>query len=142
MEEESQNDVVKYHVVKDAEIEQYFSYDLEVDDECFYYDDEENLMGAVVEFREYPDHETLTTIFDDLLVKAVLVTQELDDEDEAQEMIDEFDDEDDFPDLDVSSTFSLLFTVDGHQGLYRMMLDNNDHWVGHSNGRRNDRWDI
>ncbi|RPH96557.1 hypothetical protein EHM69_00970 [candidate division KSB1 bacterium] len=142
MEEQTETDVVKYRVVTDPEVEQYFNYDLEVDDEGFLYDDDENLVGAVVEFKEYPDHETLTAIFQDLLVKAVMQTQD-ESADDAREMIEECDDESDFPDeLDLSKTFSLFFTVEGHSGQYRMLLDNNDYWVGYSNGRRNDRWDI
>lgn len=133
---------VTYEIVKDANVSRFFAYDIEQDDEGFIYDDDENLLGTVVHFKQYPDRKTLTTIFDDLLVKAVMHTQDVDAE-EAAEMIEDCDDEDDYDDeFDVSSTFSLLFTVDGHRGLYRMLLDNNDYWVGHSSGRKGDRFDI
>lgn len=52
-------------------------------------------MGTVVHFESYSTHETLTSIFDDLLVKAVMQTQDVGEE-EAQEMIEDCDDEDDF----------------------------------------------
>ena len=131
---------VDYEVVKEASIERFFAYDLELDEEGFFYDDEENLLGAVVQFDEYPTHETLVNIFDDLLLKAVMQTQEVD-EDEAQEMLDACDDESDYPDeLDVSEAFSVFFKVEGHRGLYRMLLDNNDYWVGHSSGCKGDRF--
>ena len=143
MEEQTETaEEVKYRVVEDAEIERYFSYDLEVDEDDFWYDDDGNLVGAVVEFKEYPDHETLTSIFDDLLVKAAMTTQEVG-EDEAQELLEECEDEEEFEDeLDISQSFSVFFRVEGHQGLYRMLLEDNDHWVGHSTGRRGDRWEI
>ncbi len=132
---------VTYEIVKDANVARFFAYDIEQDDEGFIYDDDENLLGAVVRFDQYPDRKTLTTIFDDLLVKAVMHTQDVDAQD-AEELIEDCDDEDDFEDeFDVSNTFSLLFTVDGHRGLYRMLLDSNDHWVGHSSGRKGDRFD-
>jgi hypothetical protein len=140
--EQNETDEVKYRVVKDADIERYFTFDLEVDDDDFYYNEDGDLLAAVVEFRDYPDHETLTTIFDDLLLKAVMQTQECDEE-EAQEFIDDCEDEEEFSaELDLAETFSVLFTVDGHQGLYRMLLDNNDHWVGHSDGTKHDKWDV
>jgi hypothetical protein len=142
MEEQTETNEISYSVIEDADIEDYFSFDLEVDDDNYYYDDDGNLLGAVVEFEQFPDHDTLTSIFDDLLLKAVMSTQEVD-EDEAQVLIDECDDEGDFPDeLDVSEAFSVFFTIEKHDGLYRMLLDNNDHWIGHSDGRRIDRWDI
>jgi hypothetical protein len=132
---------VDYEVVKDASIERFFSYELELDEEGFWYDDEENLLGAVVQFDEYPTHETLVSIFDDLLVKAVMQTQDVD-SDEAQEMIEACDDEEDYEEeLDVSESFSVFFKVDGHRGLYRCLLDNSDYWVGHSSGIKNDRWE-
>jgi hypothetical protein len=142
MEEQTETADVQYQVVKDAEIERFFAYDLEVDEEGFYYDDDGNLLGAVVAFDEYPTHETLTSIFDTLLCKGVMVTQEVDEAD-AQKMLEGVEDEEEFEEeLDISESFSLFFTVEGHPGLYRMLLDCNDHWVGHSTGRRNDRWDI
>jgi hypothetical protein len=142
--EDEQNEVsdVNYEIVKDANIERFFNYELQQDEDGFWYDDNENLMGAVVHFESYPTHDTLTATFDDLLVKAVMQTCDVE-EDEAHEMIDDCDDEDDFPDeFDISNTFSLLFTVEGHRGLYRTLLDSNDYWTGHSTGRRDDRWDI
>jgi hypothetical protein len=133
---------VTYEIVKDANVARFFAYEIEQDEDGFIYDDDENLLGAVVRFEQYPDHSTLTGIFDDLLVKAVMHTQDVDSE-EAEEMIEDCDDEDDFEDeFDVSSTFSLLFTVEGHRGLYRMLMDSNDYWVGHSSGRKGDRFDI
>jgi hypothetical protein len=141
-EEQTETQEVNYEIVKDASIERFFNYDLQLDDEGFWYDDDENLMGAVVHFESYPTHETLTTIFDNLLVKAVMQTCDVD-ADEASELIEDCVDEDDFEDeFDVSSTFSVLFTVDGHRGLYRTLLDSNDYWTGHSSGRKSDRWDI
>ena len=132
--------VVDYEVVKEASIERFFAYDLELDEEGFWYDDDENLLGAVVQFDEYPTHETLVSIFDDLLVKAVMQTQEVD-EDEASEMIEACDDETDYPDeLDVSEAFSILYRVSGHRGLYRCLLDGSDYWVGHSSGCKGDRF--
>jgi len=142
LEEEPGTDEVTYSVVQEAEIGQYFDIELEEDEDGFLYDEDENLLGAVVHFETYPTHETLRSIFDDLLIKAVMQTQEVD-EDEAQELIDECEDEDDFPDeLDISDTFSVLFTVEGHQGLYRTLLDDNDYWTGHSTGRHADRWEV
>lgn len=143
MEEQTETaEEVKYQVVQDAEIERYFSYDLEEDEEGFIFDDDGNLLGAVVDFKEYPTHDTLVTIFDDLLVKAVVQTQEVGEE-EAQEMIEDCDDEEEFEDeLDISQSFSVFFRVEGHQGLYRMLLEDNDHWTGHSSGKRSDRWSV
>ena len=133
---------VTYEIVKDANVARFFAYEIETDEQGFIYDDDENLLCAVVHFEQYPTHGTLTRIFDDLLMKAVMHTQDVDAE-EAEEMIEDCDDEDEFEDeFDVSSTFSLLFTVDGHHGLYRMLLDSNDYWVGHSSGRKGDRFDI
>ena len=133
---------VTYEIVKDANVSRFFAYEIETNENGFIFDDDENLMGAVVQFEAYPTHEKLSGIFDDLLMRAVMETQECDEED-AQEMIEDCDDEDDFPDeFDVSDTFSLLFTVEGHRGLYRMLLDSSDQWVGHSSGRKGDRWDI
>jgi hypothetical protein len=142
MEEQTETTELDYEIVKEPNVERFFDYELELNDSGFLFDDEGNLMGALVEFKEYPNHETLTGIFDDLLLRAVQQTQEVD-EDEAQEMIDECDDEDDFPDaFDVSNTFSVLFIVENHRGLYRVLLDCNDYWVGHSTGHMNDRWEI
>jgi hypothetical protein len=130
-----------YEVVKDASIERFFSYELELDEEGFFYDDDENLLGAVVHFDEYPTHETLISIFDDLLLKAVMQTQEVD-EDEASEMIEACDDEEDYEEeLDVSQSFSLLFKVEGYRGLYRMLTESGDYWIGHSTGCKGDRWE-
>jgi hypothetical protein len=132
---------VDYKVMKEASIERFFSYELELDEEGFWYDDDENLLGAVVQFDEYPTHETLVSIFDDLLVKAVMQTQDVT-QDEAQEMIDACDDEEDYEEeLDVSEAFSVFFKVEEHRGLYRMLLDNTDYWVGHSTGCKGDRWE-
>jgi len=141
-EEQTETNEVTYEIDKEANVARFFAYEIEMDEEGFIYDDDENLLGAVVHFDVYPDNETLTTIFDDLLVSAVMHTQDVD-EDDAAELIESCDDEDDYPDeLDVSSTFSLLFTVNGHRGLYRTLLDSNDYWTGHSSGVRGDRWDI
>lgn len=132
---------VTYEVIADANVARFFTYELESDDEGFIYDDDGDLLGAVIHFEIFPDHETLTTIFDDLLIKAVMETQDVDEED-AGELIEGCDDEEDFPDeLDVSNTFSVLFTVDGHRGIYRCLLDDNDYFIGHSNGIKGDRWD-
>ena len=143
--EEEQTEVtddVTYEIDKEANVARFFAYETERDEEGFIYDDEENLIGAVVHLESYPDNETLTTIFDDLLVSAVMHTQDFD-EDDAAALIESCDDEDDYPDeLDVSSTFSLLFTVTGHRGLYRTLRESDDRWTGHSSGVRGDRWDI
>lgn len=142
MSDQEKNNPPQYRIVKDAAIENYFAYDVDQDEDGFWYDDDDNLLGAVVNFRTYPDHETLTDIFDDLLVRSVKHTQQIG-ESEAQELIDGCEDEDDFDDeLDLSTTFSLLFFVEGHSGMYRVLLDCNDHWVGHSSGLRRDRFDI
>jgi hypothetical protein len=131
---------VDYEVVKDANIERFFAIDLELDEEGFFYDDEENLLGAVVQFDEYPTHETLVGIFDDLLVKAVMQTQDVT-QDEAQEMIEACDDETDYEEeLDVSESFSVFFKVDGHRGLYRMLSESSDYWIGHSTGCKGDKF--
>ena len=131
-----------YEVVKDASIERFFSYDLQVDDHNFWYDDEDNLLGVVVAFKEYPDHETLTSIFEVLLIKAVMQIHDVDEE-EAQEMIEDCGSPEEYPDeLDVAEAASVLFTVEGHRGLYRMTVINDDYRVSHSTGRKNDRWDI
>ena len=141
-EEQTETNEVTYEIDKEANVARFFAYETEMDEEGFIFDDDENLLGAVVHFDVYPDNETLTTIFDDLLVSAVMHTQDVD-EDDAAALIESCDDEDDYPDeLDVSSTFSLLFTVNGHRGLYRTLLDSNDYWTGHSSGVRGDRWDI
>ncbi|MBK8129521.1 MAG: hypothetical protein IPK53_11690 [bacterium] len=141
-EEQTETNEVTYEIDKEANVARFFAYEIEMDEEGFIYDDDENLLGAVVHFESYPDNETLTTIFDDLLVSAVMHTQNVD-EDDAAALIESCDDDDDFPEeLDVSSTFSLLFTVNGHRGLYRTLLDSNDYWTGHSSGVRGDRWDI
>src|SRR3990170_4970062 len=97
LEEETEVTDVTNEIVKDANIERFFSYDLEVVDEGFYCGDEENLMGAVVHLDAYLTHETLVSIFDDLLIKAVMQTQAVD-EDEASELIRDYEDEDDYPD--------------------------------------------
>ena len=132
----------EYRIVKDAQIEKHFAYHVEKDEDGFWYDDENCLLGAVVQFKEYPDHEMLTETYQDLLVKGVMQMKEVD-ADEARDYIDECEDESDFgEELDLSTTFSLLFIVDGHSGMYRMLLDANDYWVGHSSGLRKDRWEI
>lgn len=141
--EDEQNEVtdVTYEIVKDANVSRFFAYEIEIDEDGFIFDDEACLMSALVRFDSYPTHETLTSIFEDLLVKAVMQTQDVS-EDEAEELVQDFEDESDYPDLSVSNTFSVLFTVDGHRGLYRMLFDSSDFWVGHSSGRRDDRWEI
>ena len=140
-EERTETQDIIYEIVKDANIGRFFAYDLQAEDDGFWLDDEDNVMGAVVHFETYPTHETLTGIYEDLLVKAVMHTQDVD-EDEALELVQDFEDEDDYPDLSVSNTFSILFAVDGHRGLYRTLRENGDYWTGHSTGRRGDRWEI
>ncbi len=131
-----------YQIVKDARIERFFDFELEVDEEDFYYDDDENLLGAVVSFVTYPDHETLTSIFDDLLIKAVQHTQDVD-ENEANEMVADCKDPEEYPDeLDVAEDFSVFFTVEGYRGLYRVRILYSDLHVSHSSGRKNDRWEV
>jgi hypothetical protein len=129
--------------VTDLNIKRYFTVDITANDENdFWLIDDFKFLGAVVTFNEYPDHETLTWIFNDLLIRAVMLAQEADG-DEARGMLDEYDTEAEFPaDLNLAETFSLFFIVEGHQGLYRMLLQNNDHWVGHSTGKKSDRWDV
>lgn len=141
-EEQTETNEVTYEIDKEANVARFFAYETEMDEEGFIYDDDENLLGAVVHFESYPDNETLTTIFDDLLVSAVMHTQSVL-EDDAAELIDACDDEDDYPDeLDIAKTFSLLYSVDGYKGLYRMLHESGDHWISHSNGVKGDRWDI
>ena len=133
---------VTYEIVQNPHVDRFFAYDIEVDETGFISDDDGNLFGALVHFETYPTHETLVSIFDDLLVRAVQQTQEVDAE-EASEMIEACDDEDDFEDeFDISTTFSVLFKVDGHKGLYRTLLDTNDYWTGHSSGLKGDRFEI
>lgn len=133
---------VTYQILKDPHVDRFFAYDIEVDENGLITDDDGNLLGAVVHFDQYPDHSTLTSIFDDLLVRATMCTQEVDAND-AREMIDACEDEGDYPaELDVSITFSLLFTVDGYRGLHRMIFESGDHWISHSRGCKGDRWDI
>jgi hypothetical protein len=143
MEDEHEVTDVTYEIVKDANVSRFFAYEIEIDEATgFISDDAGNCLGAVVHFNQYPDHGTLTSIFDDLLNCAVQHTQDVDAE-EASEMIEACDDEDDFEDeFDISSTFSLLFTVAGHKGLYRTLLDTNDYWTGHSSGHKGDRFEI
>jgi hypothetical protein len=142
VEEQSVTAKVRYRIVKNTEIESYFSFDLEADDSGFYHDGDGDLLGAVVAFKEYPDHETLTSIFDALLLKAVMKTKNAD-EDEAQVLIEDCGSEEDYPDeLDVCENFSVFFTVAGHEGLYRMLLECNDYRVEHSTGQKKDRWEV
>jgi len=54
MEKQTETNEVTYEVVTDPEVEQYFNYDLEVDESGFLYDDDENLVGAVVELECTP----------------------------------------------------------------------------------------
>jgi hypothetical protein len=65
MEEEQTEvtDEVTYEIDMDANVARFFAYEIEMDEEGFIYDDDENLLGAVVHFESYPDNETLTTIF-------------------------------------------------------------------------------
>ena len=104
-EERTETQAITYEIVKDANIGRFFAYDLQAEDDGFWLDDEDNVMGAVVRFASYPTHKTLIGIFDDLLVKAVMQTQDVD-EDEACELVQDCEDEDDYPEFVVSSTFS------------------------------------
>ena len=148
MQEENQEKIeaselheLDYEIVKDARIERFFSFDLEVDDEGFFYDDAELLLGAVVHFDSYPVHEQLNEIFHDLMVKAIMTTMEVDGE-EAAELADEYD-ADEFPsELSLSEDFSLFFTVEGYRGLYRLRILYGDTHVSWSNGRRDEKWDV
>lgn len=139
--ETSENHELDYAVVKDARIERFFSFDLEVDDEGFFYDDAELLLGAVVHFDAFPAHEQLNEIFHDLMVKAIVTTMEVDAE-EAAELVNEYD-ADEFPsELSLSEDFSLFFTVEGYRGLYRLRILYGDTHVSWSNGRRDEKWDV
>jgi hypothetical protein len=131
------------YTVTNVSIKRHFTIDIAANDENnFWLIDDFKFLGAVVTFKEYPDHKTLMWIFNDLLIRAVMLAQEAD-EDEAREMLDECDTEEEFPaDLGIAETFSMFFTVEGHQGLYRMLLQNNDHWIGHSTGKKGDRWGV
>jgi len=147
---EEQNETVEttedqdldYEVVKDAKIDRYFDFELQVDDEGFFYNPSEDVLGAVVQFQSFPAHETLNDIFDDLLVKAVICTQEVDPQ-EAQEMIEDCEDPSEYSEeLDVAEDFSVFFTVEGYRGLYRLRILYGDTHVSWSNGRRDQRWEV
>ena len=140
--EAAESNEVEYEILKDASIERFFNFELQLDDEGYFYNEDEDLLGAVVQFENFPTQETLVSIYDDVLTQAVMTTQEVD-EVEAAEMIEDCDDPSEYSaELDVAEDFSVFFLVANYRGIYRLRMINGDLHISHSSGRKHDRWDV